>query len=51
MEAYEILRLIWDGEMQAGAIAGAMIGGGASAIWQSMKTDSPRHTASTGTAP
>jgi hypothetical protein len=34
-----------------GAFAGAMIGGGASAIWQSMKTDSPRRTASTASAP
>jgi hypothetical protein len=30
-----------------GAFAGAMIGGGASAIWQSMKTDSRRRTAQT----
>lgn len=30
-----------------GAFGGALIGGGASAIWQSMKTDSPRRTAST----
>jgi hypothetical protein len=34
-----------------GAFAGAMIGGGASAIWQSMRTDSRRHTASNNTAP
>lgn len=34
-----------------GAFAGAMIGGGASAIWQSMRTDSRRRTAANTTSP